>query len=215
MTNIDRPTDLNQIINRLVHSTDSAETQALYKEWAVTYEEDLDNFGYLAPKMGVAIFHEAFNHPQGLVLDAGCGTGLVGQELAKLGYAQPHGVDFSPAMLASAKQSGHYAKLMEADFSQPAFLQALAVADGTYEAAISIGVYSRLMEKTLIPELIRVIKPGGIICFSARLHYVEEGLAARLKAYAADGLLKVVSSQQKVYMAEQNADAIYFVLEKV
>ena len=212
---MDKSAQLNQRINRLVHATDPVETQAVYKEWAATYNDDLENFGYLAPKIGANLFREAFPQHDGLILDAGCGTGLVGKALTDLGYSNFHGVDFSPDMLATAAQSGHYARLMEASFLQPAFLEVWGIADETYDAAICIGVYQSCMKETLIPELIRCIRPGGVLCLSARLHYVEDELDEQLKDYEKAGILKIELAIQQIYMQAQNADAFYFVLQKI
>ena len=211
---MDRSIQSNQRVESLVRATDPVKIQEAYRDWAPTYNEDLENFGYLGPKIGAMRFMEAFPQRDSLILDAGCGTGLVGRELAELGYEHLHGVDFSPEMLATAKLSGHYARLMEASFLRPAFLEGLAIADETYDAAICIGVYQSPMKETLIPELIRVIKPSGVLCLSARLHYVEDELDAQLKSHAEAGLFKIESVTQRAYMQSQNADAFYFVLRK-
>ena len=95
---------LNSLINRLVASTDSEETKMLYAEWADSYDGDLDGFGYVAPQLGTAMFAELLPQKDALIYDAGCGTGLVGHHLAQLGYSRIDGADFSPDMLAKAKQ---------------------------------------------------------------------------------------------------------------
>lgn len=48
------------------------------------------------------------------ICDAGCGTGLVGQKIRPLARLL-HGIDFSPAMLAKAKEKNIYDQLFEGD----------------------------------------------------------------------------------------------------
>ena len=45
------------------------------------------------------------------ILDAGCGTGLVGIELKKYGYSNIEGVDFSQSMLDLVPQGAFIKKL--------------------------------------------------------------------------------------------------------
>ena len=38
---------LDALVNRLVNATDPAEVKAAYRQWAATYDDDLDSFGYV------------------------------------------------------------------------------------------------------------------------------------------------------------------------
>ena len=53
--------------------------------------------------------------PNLTIVDAGCGTGLIGVELARHGYRTIDGVDLSPAMVERARQRNVYRDL-EDDF---------------------------------------------------------------------------------------------------
>ena len=53
------------------------------------------------------------------VLDAGVGTGIVGELLAIVGYAAIDGIDISQGMLDKAAEKGLYADLRVADMTQP------------------------------------------------------------------------------------------------
>ena len=79
---------LNDMIARLIASTSDDESMEIYKEWAASYEDDLDYFGYVAPRLGAALLADFVPKPDRAalkLLDAGCGTGLVGRELQALG----------------------------------------------------------------------------------------------------------------------------------
>ena len=66
---------LEAIIGRLVAAYDPDDIQSAYADWADSYEQDLDFYGYLAPQTGTELFHAALPNLSATVLDAGCGTG--------------------------------------------------------------------------------------------------------------------------------------------
>ena len=78
----------------------------VYDDWAQTYDEDLDTLGYVAPQNAVALLADLLPDRESLILDAGCGTGLVGAYLQQAGYGRLHGSDYSPEMLAEAEKRG-------------------------------------------------------------------------------------------------------------
>ena len=55
---------------------------------------------------------------RGPILDAGCGTGLVGEALSVLGYDPVIGCDLSQGMLDHAARRGGYADLVTQDMTQ-------------------------------------------------------------------------------------------------
>jgi ubiquinone/menaquinone biosynthesis C-methylase UbiE len=92
-------------------------------------------------------------------LDAGCGTGFLGFELAARGY-RVTGVDFAPAMLAEARRKaaerGVSIRFEEADAEQ------LPFADGSFDLAISRHLLWTLPHpEAAIDEWIRILRPGG------------------------------------------------------
>ena len=89
------------------------------------------------------------------VLDAGCGTGRFGSELAESGLARVWGVDPSPEMLAVAR-----AKTRRATFKQ-ARVEALPFKDGWFDAAVAWLVVHLIDRPTAFAELRRVLRPGG------------------------------------------------------
>ena len=199
---------LNNIIGRLVGSKDSADIKAAYRDWAASYDDDLDGFGYVAPATGVEMLHGALNAPNGLLFDAGCGTGLCGQLLASLRY-RVDGADFSSDMLAQAAQRDVYKTLTESDFRQP-----LDIVDDAYDGALSIGVYSSFIGATFVNELIRITKPNGIICMSCRFNYYEDDFLPQIKARESAGIVSIEALETKPYMTGQDADAVYVLLRK-
>jgi len=199
---------LNAIVNRLVHSTDPDEVKSVYKEWAATYDSDLDGFGYIAPRIGVGLLAEHLSNKQSLIHDAGCGTGLVGALLHQHGYKRLHGSDFSTDMLQKAESTGCYGSLQNLDFSEP-----LDIDSGVYDAVISIGVYTKRFNIHFLPEMLRTLKPSGCMVFSCRELYFDEVMASVSAMFKA-GVIVSVSIRLDDYMTGQDASAYYVHLVK-
>ncbi len=201
---------LDAIINQLVHATDPEEIQAAYAAWADSYEQDLGFYGYLAPQIGAQHLADALPDKAARILDAGCGTGLVGVALAERGYSDIDGVDFSAEMLEKAKSTEIYRGVFSADFYQPL----PQFSDNSYDAIILIGVYYTALKQYLVPELLRIVKPGGIIVISSRLQYYASDLQLQAQQFETDGVATILKESQQTYMAGQDADAVYLVLQK-
>jgi len=200
--------ELNSIVNRLVNASDPEQIKRAYKQWADTYDDDLDSFGYVAPRIGVDRLVQQLHDKSALIHDAGCGTGLVGTLLHQLGYEQLHGSDFSTGMLEKAALTGCYTDLQTADFSAP-----VNIASNTYDAVISIGVYSKRFNNHFISEMVRITRPTGYFIFSCRELYFEEvmgSVSSLLKSHS----IARVSVEFDEYMTGQNASAFYIGVEK-
>ncbi|KAK3172324.1 hypothetical protein OEA41_005645 [Lepraria neglecta] len=86
----------------------------IYDKWAATYNDEVrdEAQSYVAPVLVAQVALKSSNNPaKSVILDAGCGTGLVGQALAMAGAKAIDGLDLSPAMLTVANQTGSYRSL--------------------------------------------------------------------------------------------------------
>jgi predicted TPR repeat methyltransferase len=135
----------------------------LYDDFAPTYDDTLlSKWGYEAPATAAEML--ARHIPlESTVLDAGCGTGLTGEELHRVGFAAVHGADISLPSLEIAKRKGVYRSVVRADLLKP-----LPFSNDTFDAAICVGVLSYISGDTLFQELCRVIRKGGVIVLSHR-----------------------------------------------
>ena len=98
----------------------SDEARALYRDWASTYDAHLeDGLRYRAPQRIAEILTEEVEDTDALILDVGCGTGLVGDYLGHFGFNMIDGLDFSPEMLVIAGEKSIYRTLIEADLEKP------------------------------------------------------------------------------------------------
>ena len=115
------------------------ETRDLYDRWAQTCDTELiDENGYARPRRCTEMLSRHLTDRRAEILDIGCGTGLAGAALLREGYGTVDGCDFSPGMLAKARETGLYRRLFEADLNAPP----LDAADEAYGAAVAVGVFS-------------------------------------------------------------------------
>ena len=128
----------NKIDARLSRVYDNpGDKQALFDDWAPTYDNDLVNeMGYVADAEACRRLEALVRDRQARILDAGCGTGLVGRRLQQAGYKEIHGSDYSQKMLDEAHASGAYRRLQQHDLTHP------VETDQLYDAAIVVGVFA-------------------------------------------------------------------------
>jgi len=200
--------ELNDLINRLVATDDPEEVRRLYRQWAASYDSDLDQYGYVAPVVGVALFQDWISDKSAVIHDAGCGTGQVGKLLTASGYTTIHGSDFSNDMLAVAKSRGCYLSLVQADYTEP-----LEFKSDSVDGIISIGVYTKRFKNNFLAEMLRMLKPGGCMIFSCRPVYFDE-VADSIKELHQTNEISRSSIMYDDYMTGQQASAFYIALQK-
>lgn len=138
------------------------ETRALYNDWASSYERENMVKGYRTPWMGAAMMARHLPVGSGPILDAGCGTGLVGEALSVLGYDPVIGFDLSQGMLDHAAGRGVYADLVTQDMTQR-----FRWDDRHFAGFICIGCFAPAHAPAeSLREMVRVTQPGGVGVFS-------------------------------------------------
>ena len=141
-----------------------AEVAALYDRWADTYEAEMATAGYRHPTICLALL--ARHLPRGAtpLLDAGAGTGLIGEWLGIIGYPHVEALDISEGMLAKAATKRVYAALHRLALGGP-----LPFADGHFAGIVSAGVFtSGHVGIEGLDELIRICRPGGALVLTVK-----------------------------------------------
>ena len=152
-------------------STNNRELEERYDQWATEYDRDLEeDFAWNAPQTAARVFAKLVPK-SAKILDAGAGTGLVGEVLAGLGYRDLVAIDLSQGMLKEAQSKNVYAELRRMVLGE-----ALDFYSGLFDAVISVGVFTLgHAPPTAFDELARVTKPGGYVVFSLRTDVYEKG----------------------------------------
>ena len=96
------------------------EVMKYYDEWGIKnkYDQDMIDWNYTGPKETASIFIKYAKDKNIKILDAGCGTGLVGIELKKYNYLNIDGVDLSKKLLDLVPK-GYYKNLDQVDLNKP------------------------------------------------------------------------------------------------
>lgn len=165
------------------------ETRAIYNQWSRSYDADNLRRGFRLPPLGAGLLARYLGRAQGPVLDAGCGTGLVGETLGVLGYGPLTGCDLSPDMLVAARRTGAYDALIEADLGQP-----LPFDPGHFAGFICVGSFGPGHAPPLsLQHLAQVTRPGGYGVFNLlEATYEAQGFAAMIEDLTAAGTWRVV-----------------------
>ena len=161
----------NKTLNKVYTAKNHEELMDAYKDWASDYEADtVDAFGYVAHIESAKALDRVLDSKNARILDAGAGTGLVGEELQKMGYVRMDALDYSREMLDEAGKKEIYQGLIQADMSQP-----LKMEDDRYDAVVCTGTFTfGHVEADALDELVRITRPGGMICFTIREGAYEE-----------------------------------------
>lgn len=202
-----------RLLERAYGLSSPEESLSLYRDWASTYDGTmLDGLSYVSPARLAELASRHLIDRQSLVLDVGCGTGLVGLELARRGFSRLHGIDISPDMLAAAESRGLYERLLDADLTGR-----LPIEDGHYGAALSTGTFTHgHVGAECLNELARVLRRGGLLaCTIHRDVWGRMGFETGLGDLKAQGALAEILVDPGVYYATSpEADGYYCLFEK-
>lgn len=162
----------------------AGELRDAYAAWSGDYDRETGADGYCLPFLIAAWVARHVKAGDGPLLDAGCGTGLTGPALRALGYRDIEGLDFSPAMLALARQRGAYTTLVEAELGKP-----LPYAAGRFSAVFATGVFTAgHAPASSLDELVRIVRQGGKAIFTVRDTVLDRGgFRPAMKRLAAEG----------------------------
>lgn len=186
----------------------------MYDEWASSYNSDLADASqnYVAPILTAQTAIQFNTNPRATVLDAGCGTGLVGEALAKSHKMVIDGADLSPPMLKICKDTGVYRDTLLVDLTK-----AIDRPDESYDIITCCGTFTRghVGPDPALREFIRLLKPNGIIVATV-LHeiWLSGGYKVEVDKIESEGLAKVLSTDVKDYRAGAGDKATFLVLKK-
>ena len=183
----------------------SEELLKYYQDWADNnkYNKDMVDWNYTAPQETVLILKKYAFNKNYKILDAGCGTGLVGIELKKYGYSNIEGVDFSQSMLGLVPQDV-YKKIEKVDLNKH-----LKFKNNTYDVVMCVGTFTYgHVKPQALDELIRITKNKGFICFTINEGIYEEyGFDNKIKELSNNKSWDVKEFFKSDYITTKNVDA--------
>jgi predicted TPR repeat methyltransferase len=168
----------------------------LYDKWAETYDAEMAITGYRHPSICLALLARHLPKGKKPLLDAGAGTGLIGEWLGIMGYPQVEALDISEGMLAVAAKKRVYTRLHKLALGGP-----LPFADGEFAGIISAGVFtSGHVGVESLAELIRICRKGGVIVLTVKNTLWNEGFAAHIASLEKSKRL-VIAEETEPYVS--------------
>lgn len=183
----------------------SEELAQAYRKWAGLYDQDTQEvMGYVGPVVAATMLDDHLGSKACRVLDAGCGTGLVGEVLQQMGYENVDALDFSSDMLDEAARKAVYDNLYQEDMNGE-----LGIGDDTYDATICVGTftYAHVGPKAF-EELVRITRPGGHVCFTIRDGaYQDYGYRSKMLEMEACSRWVLEELREEDYLVKENVTA--------
>ena len=163
----------NEAIDAALHLDGDPQTvKQFYEDWAKNYNLDTTSSDYTGPVVSAKLLSQFLPAQNLQLLDAGCGTGLVGLELQSLGYHKVDGFDLSDSMAEQAIATGAYRQVLGGIDMMRAIK---SYADASYAAILSVGVFTlgHVPPEALL-VLLQMVEPDGLLVISTRTHYYDQ-----------------------------------------
>ena len=177
-----------------------------YDQWAKDYEADLEkDFAWRGPQTTGEYFAKYVSH-DARILDAGAGTGLMGQILSKLGYRNLIAMDLSQGMLEEARKKNVYQ-----EFHQMVMGESLGFDTASFDAVVSVGVLTvGHAPANSLDELVRITKPNGYIIFTLRPDVHEkQGFKEKQTKLESTGTWELVEVSNKFQTLPKGEPDVY------
>ncbi|HAC65789.1 MAG TPA: hypothetical protein DCF68_20230 [Cyanothece sp. UBA12306] len=156
-------------------SQSAEELEKKYDNWADTYDTDVSKDWSFMPNNIAKTLSQLLPQKDLAILDAGAGTGLVGEALAKEGYVNLTAIDLSEKMLAIAQEKQVYKSLYQGNLED----QSLFADSVDFDVIITAGVFAYAHAGVeVLNNLFRFLKKKGIFLLTIREDYRQQMQAA-------------------------------------
>ena len=174
------------------------------------YNKNMISWNYQAPQNTVKLFNKHALNKDINILDAGCGSGLVGIELKKYGYTKITGADFSQEMLDLIPHN-IYHQLELIDLNEK-----LKYEDNFFDAITCVGTFTYgHVKANALNELIRILKKNGLICFTINEGiYKKYQFDLKIKQLSDDKLWNIIGISKCSYIVNKDIEAWLCIAKK-
>ncbi|MEQ8801986.1 class I SAM-dependent DNA methyltransferase [Haliea sp.] len=158
-------------LSGICDSQSTEELENKYDTWANSYDTDVQKDWSFIPVNIAKTLRQLLPDKNCSILDAGAGTGLVGEALAKEGYTNLTAVDLSEQMLAIAREKQVYQNLSLGNLEDSDILEN----SEKFDAIITAGVfaYAHAGEKVL-NNLFSFLKDEKFFLLTIREDYRQQ-----------------------------------------
>ena len=189
------------------------EVMKYYDVWGIKnkYDQDMVDWNYTGPKESVNVFKKYALNKNIKILDAGCGTGLVGIELKKHNYLNIDGMDLSKKLLDLVPR-GYYQNLSQVDLNKT-----IKIENNTYDAIMCVGTFTfGHVKPNALDEFIRISKNKSLICFTINEGIYEEyGFDKKIDQLKKNKSWKIKEFFKSDYIASKDVNAWLCIAEVI
>ncbi|NEO80183.1 class I SAM-dependent methyltransferase [Moorena sp. SIO4G3] len=183
-------TEKSDCLEQVSSAQNNQDLSNVYDHWSQEYDESVISFGYNPPAVINGLVGRFVPSNDANILDAGVGTGMVGELLAILGYTNLVGIDLSLGMLERAGKKQVYQDLRQMVLGEP-----LAFTDNEFDAVVSAGTFSaNHAPPESFDEFVRIVKPQGFIIVTIRVDVASyiDAIQAQIDTLEKEGWCQLV-----------------------
>ncbi|XP_022237962.1 probable cycloartenol-C-24-methyltransferase 1 [Limulus polyphemus] len=171
--------DAVEFINSFVREEDAKKTVEAYSQSVDVYEKGMGNANHKGALLTIESFLKLGVDVNTRIVDIGAGTGALAKLLRPAGYCNIDAIDGSERMLERAKEQNLYQNYILSIVGQG---HILPIENDTYDAMIMSAVFCPgHMGTDAFPELIRIMKPGGIIIWAMRAPHLYADMSEKYR----------------------------------
>ena len=163
--------DTRPWLSGICDSQNTEELKNKYDSWANNYDADVGEDWSFMPVAIAQTVSKLLSNKNVAILDAGAGTGLVGEALAKQGYTNLTAVDLSEEMLNIAKKKQVYKTLHQCDLADDSMFSNSV----NFDVVIAAGVFAYAHAGVeILHNLFSLLKEEGFFLLTIREDYRRE-----------------------------------------
>jgi len=194
-------------VYKLDPATDSTD---FYDRYADDYDSAVSGGGYVTPERIATALDDCVEDKATQIFDFGCGTGLLGESLARRGFTRMDGGDVSAEMLERAREKGVYRDLLT--LSPGA---ALPFSSGVYPIITAAGVISPAHAPAdTIDLLLTALPEGGLLAFSLNDQALAQGFEGRVNEHVDAAAAECLFREHGAHMPAEDLMASVYILKK-
>lgn len=187
------------------------DTKQHYDHWAASYDREIAENGYATPARVAEAVWQFRPDPQAEVLDFGCGTGLSGLALRRVGYQWVDGMDPSERMLEQARAKTAYRALTAIRMDDRA-----PIPRHRYQVITGVGV---LGVGAAPPEtfdmILHALPRGGLFAFSYNDHALADpAYTSKISEWVDCAAARLLFKEYGAHLPGLNLKSEVYVIEK-
>ncbi len=196
--------DASKNLDVVYGATSAADVAKSYDDWSERYDSEMASLGYRHPTICLAMLTRYLKKGDGPILDAGAGTGLLGEWMAIAGYDTVEALDISEGMLKVARSKGVYK-----DCRQGVMGEKLPFDDNSFGAVVSAGVFTTgHVGAEGLAELVRITRPGGVLVITIKDTLWNGEVGTQISAMAKAGVWQVLEESPPYVSMPNRPDTV-------